>query len=479
MLFRQVYLGCLAHASYLIGSDGEAAVVDPQRDVDLYLEEAARAGLHIKYVIETHLHADFVSGHRELAERTGAQIVLGARATAGFAFLPATDGMVLEVGRARLRILETPGHTPESISVLVTDGSGEPARLLTGDTLFVGEVGRPDLVASVGYTADEMAGMLYDSLRAKILTLPDETEIWPAHGAGSACGRNIGQERSSTIGQQRRFNYALQPMTKERFIATVTEGLPPAPRYFGHDAELNRAGAPPLGERPPPRALTPEEAARTVNLLGAIVVDVRTPEEYARAHVPASIAIGLEGSFAPWAGTLLALERPILLVASTAAQREEAVVRLARVGLDRVIGFLDGGVEAWGRAGLPLRTLPTLAPSEARARAVGAQLVDVRRPAEWERGRAPGAVHIPLDELAARAGELDRARPVVLVCGSGYRSTIAAGVLEARGYDELAHVGGGMNAWTAAGLPVTSGGATSSGSGSGSGSDETPSACRA
>jgi len=463
MLFRQLYLGCLAHASYLIGSESEAAVVDPQRDVDVYLEEAARAGLRITTVIETHLHADFVSGHRELAERTGARIVLGAQATAGFAFVPASDGMVLSVGRARLRVLETPGHTLESIAILVTEeGSRAPGKLLTGDTLFVGEVGRPDLVASVGSTVEEMAAMLYESLHDKILALPDETEIWPAHGAGSACGRNIGQERSSTIGAQRRFNPALQPMSQARFVATVTAGLAPPPPYFGHDAELNRRGAPPLGERPRPRALTPGEVASTVNALGAIVVDVRAPEELARLHVPSSIGIGLEGAFAPWAGTLLGLDRPIVLVASTAAQRDEAVVRLARVGIDRVIGFLDGGLEAWVRAGMPARALPTLTPAQAWAqRRSGAQLVDVRRAAEVARGRAPGAVHLPLDELAARAGELDRGRPVILVCGSGYRSTIAAGILEARGFEALAHVGGGMGAWSAAGLPITTeGGAT-------------------
>ncbi|HYE12882.1 MAG TPA: MBL fold metallo-hydrolase, partial [Pyrinomonadaceae bacterium] len=312
MYFKQFYLGCLAHASYLIGSGGEAAVVDPQRDVDEYVREAADRGLKIKYVVETHLHADFVSGHRELAARTGAEIVFGERAGASFPHRAVRDGDELRVGKVVLRFMETPGHTPESVSVLVidTEVSPEPQKVLTGDTLFVGDVGRPDLAGARGYTPEMMAGMMYESLHGKLLKLADAVEVWPAHGAGSMCGRNISKETSSTIGEQRRFNYALAPMPKDEFVRMMTTDLAEPPPYFAKDAEINRAGAPALKELPRPRALSPREAASLVNQ-GHAVLDVRLAAEFGAGHVPGSVNIGLGGQFASWAGTLLQIGTPL------------------------------------------------------------------------------------------------------------------------------------------------------------------------
>src|SRR5688572_27056536 len=306
MIFEQIYLGCLAQASYLIGSDGEAAIVDPSRDVDEYIRKAAEKSLRIRYVVETHLHADFVRGHRELAERTGAEIVIGARAGALFPHRAVGDGDEIRVGRVVLRFLETPGHTPESVSVLVvdTERSPEPRMVLTGDTLFIGDVGRPDLVGIRGLTPQHMAGLLYDSLHEKLLTLPDAVEVYPAHGAGSLCGKNISKETWSTIGEQRRTNHALQPMSREAFVARMTADLPEQPRYFAMDVEINRRGASALAGRERPPTLDAEGFAARVDA-GAAVVDVRSNVEFGAGHVPGSLNVGLGGQFASWAGTLL------------------------------------------------------------------------------------------------------------------------------------------------------------------------------
>jgi glyoxylase-like metal-dependent hydrolase (beta-lactamase superfamily II) len=458
--FKQFYLGCLAHASYLIGDGGEAAVVDPQRDVDQYLEEARAQGLVIRHVIETHLHADFVSGHLELARRTGARIYFGHRAGVAFDHVPVREGDEVRIGRLRLRFLETPGHTPESISVLVFEpGAAAPARVLTGDTLFVGDVGRPDLVGSKGYSADQMAGMLYDSLHGKLLALPDPVEVYPAHGAGSACGRNISSETVSTVGRERRMNYALQPMSKAEFVRMATADLPPAPQYFPHDAEANRVGAPALGELRAPEALAPEAVAIRTNA-GAVVLDVRAGAAFGRGHLPGSVNIGLAGQFAPWAGTLLDLARPVILVADGEAEVREAAMRLARVGLERVEGYLDGGVAAWDAAGLPIDGVEPVRVDELR-RTLDAgepvQLVDVRRPGEYASGHIPGAINVPLDQLEVGLGRLDRGRRVVAVCESGYRSSAASSVLKRHGFDHVLDAVGGTRAWTGTGHPVASG----------------------
>ena len=475
MEFKQFYLGCLAHASYLVGDTGEVgdggecAIVDPQRDVDQYLQEAAARGLTIRHVIETHLHADFVSGHVELARRTGATIHIGRRAGAAFPHHPLADGDELAMGSVVLRVLETPGHTPEGISVLVFDRArGEaPRMVLTGDTLFIGDVGRPDLVSAKGCSARDMAGLMYDSLRAKLMTLPDGTEVFPAHGAGSACGRNISSALSSTIGEQKRLNWALQPMSREDFVAAATADLPPSPRYFSRDAEINRLGAPALSELPPPPALSPAEVEQRLHD-GAIVLDVRDAASFGAGHVPGSVNIGLSGSIAPWAGALLRVDVPIVLVAGAVGQLSEAVVRLARVGLHDVVGSLDGGLAAWAAAGRPIESVPQLtvdvlagrlAAQGGRGAARGAPagqllVLDVRRPGEHQAGHVPGALNLPLNELEQRLGEVDATRPVAVICASGYRSSAAASLLQRAGWRDVANVTGGTNAWIAAGHPA-------------------------
>ena len=458
MEFKQFYLGCLAHASYLIGSKGEAAVVDPQRDVEIYLAEAEARGLAIRWVLETHVHADFVSGHRELAGRTGATIVFGRSAGAGFPHRAVADGEEIRLGDATLRILETPGHTPESISILVTDAATphEPPKVLTGDTLFIGDVGRPDLAGSRGFTSAEMAGMLYDSLHGKLLVLPDEVGVFPAHGAGSLCGRNISKETSSTIGEQRRFNYALQPMTKDAFVRMMTADLPPAPAYFSRDAEINRMGAGPLSALPKPVPLSAVDFAARVRA-GAVVLDVRQATSFGTGHVAGSLNIGLGGEFASWAGSLIPAGTPIVLVAEDAREVGEAVLRLARVGHESVVGFLSGGLLAWDQAGMPVSKIPQIAVDELRRRLAEEPrltLVDVRRPGEYRAGHVPSAVSAPLDGLARLASLFDPLRPTAVICAGGYRSSAAASALASRGFSAIHNVVGGTAAWQAAGYPI-------------------------
>ena len=476
MFFKQFYLGCLAHASYLIGSEGEAAVVDPRRDVEEYLEEAERQGLAIRHVIETHLHADFVSGHRELARRTGARIYFGARAQARFEHVPVREGDEIRMGDVVLRFLETPGHTPESVSVLVIDRakSEAPEAVLTGDTLFIGDVGRPDLAEAGGGAApetgaQELAGMLYDSLHTKLLALSDSVAVYPAHGAGSLCGKNISSEKSSTIGQQRQFNYALQPMPREQFIAMVTADLPEAPAYFGRDVAINREGAPMLSELPPLPALDPEQVEGLL-ASGAVLLDTRPAAEYGTAHVPGSIHIGLSGQFASWAGTLMPPEASVVLVAEDEERAAEARMRLARVGIENLQGYLSGGIVAWQGSDRPLARTEQISVDEL-ARRLGAgevtQIVDVRRPGEWKDGHIEQARHLPLHELAARAQEIDPALPVTAICAGGYRSSIATSLLERTGFSPVTNVIGGMSAWNAAHLAVVSADSTVSQASSG------------
>ena len=455
MIFEQFYLTCLSHASYLIGDGSEAAVVDPQRDVDLYLDFAREKGLTIKYVLETHLHADFVSGHRELADRTGAQIVLGARAGATFPHKGVREGDVLRVGAVTITVLETPGHTPESVCYVVQAPGETAARLLTGDTLFVGDVGRPDLVTSKGFTSEDMAGMLYDSLTTKVLQLPDDTSVWPAHGAGSACGRNISKELHSTIGDQRRFNPNLAPMTRAQFVASVTEDLAPAPDYFGHDAETNRTGAAPLSTLSDPPALSPSQVA-SEQAAGALVLDVREGVHFCAAHVPGSRHVGLGGQFAPWAGALIPMGSRLILVADDPDQVHEARLRLARVGLEDVVGYLDGGLAAWDKERRPTVTFENVSANELaeRLEGYGAPIVvDIRKPGEFESGHIPGAVSRPLDKrLSAR--DLPSNAPLAVVCQSGYRSAIATSVLAQSHAGPIWNVVGGTVAWRESGRPL-------------------------
>jgi len=459
MHFQQFYLGCLAHASYFIGSEGEAAVIDPRRDIGIYIDEAESHGFQIKYVIETHLHADFVSGHRELAARTGARVVFGAAAPAKFDFMPVHDGDEVRLGNVILRFLETPGHTPESISILVFDteqSTTVPYGVLTGDVLFIGDVGRPDLLGS-RMSASELAGMLHDSLHKKLMKLPDDVLVFPAHGAGSLCGRNISNERTSTIGHERQFNYALQPMPREDFIRLMTTDLPEAPGYFSRDAQINLEGAPALEQLPPLPALSPAEV-ENVRRQGGIILDTRDSAQYAVGHIRGSLHIALTGQFASWAGTLIRPTSSIVLVAEDNEKVDEARTRLSRVGLDRVAGYLDGGILSWYRADLPLETTEQVTVEELQHRIESGlidQVLDVRRPAEWQSGHIPSARHTPLNHLAEEAQGMDRQARVAVICAGGFRSSIAGSILEQAGFDHVSNVVGGMAAWSGSKLPVS------------------------
>ena len=455
MYFEQFYLGCLAHASYMLASQGEAVVVDPQRDVEIYLRAAEEHGFVIRHVIETHLHADFVSGHKELAERTGAKIYIGAEAGATFAHVDLHDGFELSLGKVRVRAIETPGHTPESICLVVYDEekSANPWAILTGDTLFLGDVGRPDL--SRKHTPPELAGMLYDSLHNKVLKLADEVLVYPAHGAGSLCGRNMRAERSSTIGTERLTNYALQIKSKEEFVKQLTSYLPARPEYFLQDAEINRAGAGALSDLPSLRAIAPGELKALLEA-GEIALDVRPGDEFACGHVPGSLNIALSGQFASWAGTVLGLVAHPVLIAGSQEQLSEARVRLARVGIEDLRGFLHGGVEAWQRSGLLLEKTPqiTVAELNESLHTGEMQVLDVRREPEWEAGHIEGATWWPLDHFKVSAPELDHDAPIVVHCKSGYRSMIACSLLQRAGFKNVINVAGGFEAWQQAELPV-------------------------
>ncbi len=468
MYFEQFYLTCLAHASYMIGSEGEAAVVDPQRDVDIYLKVAAEQNLEIRHIFETHLHADFVSGHKELAARTGAKIYIGARANAGFPHVPLTDGFEVKVGAVRLRALETPGHTPESVCLVITvEGkspeskstgkAGQPCAVLTGDTLFIGDVGRPDL--SPTHTPRELAGLLYDSLHHKLLALPDAVMVYPAHGAGSLCGRAMRAERSSTIGTERLTNYALQIASREEFMAQLTANLPTRPEYFLEDAEINRSGAAALAELAPLPGLSPAEVQALLRRSGDLnVLDVRAGDEYAAGHLPGSINIALAGQFASWAGGIMGIHSKPVLVGDTDAQIEEARMRLARVGIEEFRGYLAGGMAAWQKAGLPVLKTPQISVEElgrklreGSGRAL--DVLDVRREGEWQAGHVAEAQWRALDTFPQGLPTIDTERPVAVHCKSGYRSMIACGLLERAGHRNVINVVGGFDAWHAAKLP--------------------------
>jgi hydroxyacylglutathione hydrolase len=469
MYFEQFYLTCLAHASYMIGSEGEAAVVDPQRDVDIYLKVAAEQNLEIRHIFETHLHADFVSGHKELAARTGAKIYIGARANAGFPHVPLTDGFEVKVGAVRLRALETPGHTPESVCLVITvegkssasksagSKSGQPCAVLTGDTLFIGDVGRPDL--SPTHTPRELAGLLYDSLHQKLLALPDAVMVYPAHGAGSLCGRAMRAERSSTIGTERLTNYALQIASREEFMAQLTANLPTRPEYFLEDAEINRSGAAALAELAPLPGLSPAEVQALLRRSGDLnVLDVRAGDEYAAGHLPGSINIALAGQFASWAGGIMGIHSKPVLVGDTDAQIEEARMRLARVGIEEFRGYLAGGMAAWQKAGLPVLKTPQISVEElgrklreGSGRAL--DVLDVRREGEWQAGHVAEAQWRALDTFPQGLPTIDTERPVAVHCKSGYRSMIACGLLERAGHRNVINVVGGFDAWHSAGLP--------------------------
>lgn len=463
MILKQYYLGCLAHASYLLGDEASstAIVVDPQRDIQKYLEDAGKFSLEIRHVFLTHFHADFIAGHLELRDRCGAAIHLGSRAQAEYAFVPMKDRDALEFPDLRLQILETPGHTIESISILVFELRKDRARpyaVLTGDTLFIGDVGRPDLRASLGWTANDLGAHLYDSLHNKLLTLPDETLVYPAHGAGSLCGKQLSSETVSSLGDQRRLNYALQPMSKDDFIRLVTADQPDAPPYFTYDAVLNTRERATL-DKNLEQVLQPIDLADVLRMgeAGVQLLDVREPVDYAKGHLAGSINIGLRGQFATWAGTLLDRSKPIVIIAEP-GREHEAAVRLGRIGFDHVKGYLQKGMEAL--AGRPDLVWPTerVSPqmmAEELASPNPPLLLDVRSPREWEATHIDASINVPLNHLQERIAEIPRNRRIAVHCAGGYRSSIAASLLHQYGMTDLIEMAGGLAAWNAASLSLT------------------------
>ncbi|HEX6465302.1 MAG TPA: MBL fold metallo-hydrolase [Vicinamibacterales bacterium] len=461
MILKQFYLGCLAHASYLIGDETShaAVVVDPQRDIDQYLAFANEHGLEIRHVVLTHFHADFLAGHLELRDRTGARIYLGAAARAEFDFTPLHDGDAIALGRVRLTALETPGHTAESISLLVFDldkTAETPHAILTGDTLFVGDVGRPDLRVALGWSATDLGARLYDSLRNKLLAQPDESLIYPAHGAGSLCGKALSKETFSTLGEQRRSNYALQPMSKAAFIDLVLADQPDPPAYFAYDGVLNSKERQTLDEALA-RGLTPLSLDRVLEMQaqGAQLVDTREPAEFGATHLAGSLNIGLGGQYATWAGTILSREQPIVIIANPGAERESAL-RLGRIGFDQVAGYLQGGLASLQSRPDLTRTTERVSPSLASELVASGEVlpVDVRTPTERDTKRISTGVGIPLNRLSDRLSELPKNRPLLVHCAGGYRSSIAASLLQRAGFDNVLELAGGVAAWETAHLPL-------------------------
>lgn len=462
MFFKQYYLACLSHASYMIADEesGAAIVVDPQRDIDEYVHDAATQGFRITHVILTHFHADFLAGHIELRDKVGAKICLGAMAEAEFEFLPLADGDGLSLGRVQLKIMATPGHTPEGISIVVSDQSNRtdaPYAVLTGDTLFIGDVGRPDLLASIGVTAIELSEMLYDSVQNKLAKLPPETMVYPAHGAGSMCGRNLSDETVSTIGEQLIYNYAMQPMSLEQFQAVVLEDQPDTPDYFVHDAILNRQERPNLTQ-------AMESSLKGLSLEALIrhqtrkvqLVDVRDAVDFEAAHIRGALNIGLRGKFATWAGTMLKNDERIVVIADP-GDEEEAIMRLGRIGFDNVPGYLKNGMAAVGERDGLLNSVDRITARAAMNEIDSAHpptVVDVRTVREREAGFVPGSIHIPLNELTDRLEVLGRAQHLIMHCQGGYRSAIACSLLLHHGFHQLQDLVGGFNAWKTSGLPV-------------------------
>jgi hydroxyacylglutathione hydrolase len=464
VILQQFYLNCLAHASYLVGDEETrtAAVVDPQRDIGQYLSFAGERGLTIRHVFLTHLHADFIAGHLELHRRVGATIYLGASAAAEYPFTPLGDGDRVEFGCVRLQAIATPGHTPESISIEVFDlarSATEPYAVLTGDTLFVGDVGRPDLRAALGWSAAALGSQLYDSVHDKLLKLPDASLVYPAHGAGSLCGKAIGKETVSTMGEQRRSNYALQPMTRAAFVDLVTADQPEAPAYFTYDAVLNSKERPTLDESLT-RGLTPLSLDQVVDLqrTGAQLLDTRESGDFAAAHLAGSINIGLGGQYATWAGTVASHDRPIVIIADPGREGESAV-RLGRIGFDHVAGYLKDGLRSLESRPELTATTERVSPALAAERLLrGAPqsplVIDVRATAERAQKYVEGSVSIPLNRLVERVRELPRDRPLLVYCAGGYRSSIAASLLQREGFEQVSEMAGGMTAWEAAQLPT-------------------------
>jgi len=461
MKIEQIYTGCLAHGAYYIESEGEVAIVDPLRETEPYLKKAERNGARIKYILETHFHADFVSGHLDLAQASGATIVYGPTAQPGFEAHIAQDNEVLQLGNISIRVLHTPGHTMESSCFLLINEQGQPEAVFTGDTLFIGDVGRPDLAQkAANMTQEELAAVLYRSLRNKVMTLPDEVVVYPGHGAGSACGKSMSDETVSTIGQQKKLNYALRAnMTEKEFVKEVTDGLLPPPAYFPMNARLNKQGYDSfdqvLSQGMTP--LSPEAFEAVANETGALILDTRQPDDFEQGFIPNAINIGLDGQFAPWAGALIPEGQPLLLVTEE-GREEEAVTRLSRVGYDKTLGYLQGGFSAWQAAGKEVDTIPSIDAATLASRYAEEQpmIVDVRKPGEFAAEHLQAAVNIPLDYLNEHLAEFPKDKPFYLHCAGGYRSMIAASILKARGWQQLTNVRGGYKELSQTELPKTS-----------------------
>jgi glyoxylase-like metal-dependent hydrolase (beta-lactamase superfamily II)/rhodanese-related sulfurtransferase len=457
MKIEQLYTGCLAEAAYFIESAGEAAVIDPIRETEPYLKLAQERGVRIKYIFETHFHADFVSGHLDLAKATGAPIIFGPTAKARFDYIEAKDGQIFEVGDVTLKVLHTPGHTPESICLLLFDENGKEYAVFTGDTLFVGDVGRPDLLDGVIISKEEQVSNLYDSLNKKIKTLPDDVIVYPGHGPGSLCGKSIGKETQSTIGREKMFNYALQPMTSEEFMQIILADQPPAPQYFVKNAIINRTGYESIDE-------VLERNVRGLDITavelevetGAIVLDTRNSNAFAAGHIPNSLQIGLDGSFAVWVGTLITDIKQRIVVITDKGREREAILRLARVGYENVAGYLEGGFEAWHKAGKPIATIETINAEQLAGifDITTTKILDVRRVNEFKNGHLPNAINIPLRDLEKNLYQLNADEHYYVHCAGGYRSMIAASILTRNGYDNVVNVNGGMDAIVKTKLPV-------------------------
>ena len=463
MLIEQIYTGCLAQGAYYVESEGECVIIDPLREVNQYIEKATENGAKIKYILETHFHADFVSGHLELSKKTGATIVFGPTAKPNFEALIATDGQILEVGKLKIKVLHTPGHTMESTTYLLFDENGKEYCIFSGDTLFIGDVGRPDLAQKSDLTIHDLAGFLFDSLRNKIMTLPDSLLVYPAHGAGSACGKNMSKETYDTLGNQKMFNYALRAnMSREEFIKEVTNGLElvPPPYYFPKNVMMNKTGAKDVDMvKSQVQALSPAAFEAAANETGAIMIDTRPQQTFKDAFVPNSIFIGIKGDFAPWVGTLLTdIEQPILIIADEES-REEVITRLSRVGYDNIIGYLDGGIDAWVNAGKETDSIVSISAVDFASKfkeAEGKLIVkDVRKPTEYSAEHVDEAMNIPLANLSKNMVEFSKEETNYVHCASGYRSMVAASILKSRGFDNVVDVAGGFKAISETDVPRT------------------------
>ncbi len=459
MIIEQLYTGCLAQGAYYIESNGEAAIIDPLRETSPYTRKTDKAGAKIKYVFETHFHADFVSGHVDLAKKTGATIVYGPNADTSYKAYHARDGETFSLGNVTITVLHTPGHTAESTTYLLTDETGKDRAIFTGDTLFIGDVGRPDLAIKGDLTERDLAGMLYDSLHAKIMPLADDVIVYPAHGAGSACGKNMSKETTDTLGNQKRFNYALQAKSKTEFIEKVLDGLTTAPAYFAENARLNKEGYEPIDRvmKRGSHALSPDAFELSVNETSALILDVRDAVDFAKSFIPNSVNIGLNGQFAPWVGALIPeLTQPIALV-TPKGQEKETVLRLARVGYDNCIGFLEGGFSAWQQAGKELDTIESISADEFEKRwqqNPAIPVIDVRKPAEFVGEHVEGAKNVSLDNLNDHMAEINRNEPVYVHCAGGYRSMVANSILKARGFTNVVNVEGGLTAIKKTNVPI-------------------------